>query len=165
MNTLLTIEPGLIIWTFVTFGILLLILKKLAWKPLLESLAKREERIHSDLQRTEHAREEAEKLLVEHKKMMQSAEIEARRIIDESRGTAEKISSDLLAKANEQAAQLTVQARAEIQREKETALAQLRTEIADLAISAAAKILKENLDDARNRKLVDEFISDLPRKN
>ncbi|MBL0175257.1 MAG: hypothetical protein IPP94_08355 [Ignavibacteria bacterium] len=76
-----------------------------------------------------------------------------------------KISADLLAKAQEQAAQLTVQARAEIQREKETALAQLRTEIADLAISAAAKILKENLDDARNRKLVDEFISDLPRKN
>jgi F-type H+-transporting ATPase subunit b len=165
MDNLLKIEPGLIIWTFITFTALLLILKKVAWKPLLDSLASREERIHSDLQRTEHAREEAEKLLAEHKKLMQAAELDARRVTDEARQSAEKLKADLLAQANEQAAQVTAQARAEIQREKDTALAQLRTEIADLAIAAAAKILKENLDEARNRKLVDEFISDLPRKN
>ena len=165
MDTLLKIEPGLIIWTFITFGLLLFILKKAAWKPLLDSLAKREERIHSDLQRTEQARVEAEALVAEHKKLMQTAELDARRVIDEARQTSEKLKADLLAQAGEQAAQVTAQARAEIQREKETALAQLRTEIADLAIAAATKILKENLDEARNRKLVDDFIADLPRNN
>jgi len=163
MNNLLTLEPGMIIWTFITFGLLLFILKKVGWKPLLDALEKREERIHSDIQRAEHAREESEKLMAEHKKMMTAAELEARKVIVEARKLAEKMKEDIVESANEQARQMTTQAQAEIQREKATALAQLRSEVADLAISAAGKILKETLDEDRNRKIVDEFITELPK--
>jgi len=163
MNNLLTLEPGMIIWTFITFGLLLLILKKVGWKPLLDALEKREERIHSDIQRAEHAREESEKLMAEHKKMMTAAELEARKVIVEARKLAEKMKEDIVESANEQARQMTTQAQAEIQREKATALAQLRSEVADLAIAAAGKILKETLDEDRNRKIVDEFITELPK--
>jgi F-type H+-transporting ATPase subunit b len=163
MENLLTLEPGLIIWTFLTFGLLLWILKKFAWKPLLNSLEKREERIHSDIQRSEHAREESEKLLAEHKKMMTRSEMDARRIIDEARKAGENARAGIVAAAEEQARQMTVQAKAEIQREKHSAMAQLRNEVADLAIQAAGKILDERLDDERNRRLVDEFIAGLPK--
>ncbi len=163
MDKLLMLEPGMIIWTFITFGCLLFILKKFAWKPLLASLEKREEGIRSTLQRTEHAREEAEALLAEHRKIMQSSELEARRIIDEARQSADKVRDEILAKAEEHARMMTTQAKADIQREKETALAQLRSEIADLAILAASRILKENLDETRNKALVESFIADLPK--
>ena len=163
MDKLLTLEPGMIIWTFITFGLLLFILKKFAWKPLLSMLEQREEGIRSTMQRTEHAREEAEKLLTEHKKLLQASELDARRIIDEARQTAEKLRTEILAHAEEQSRQLTLQAKSEIQREKETALTQLRTEIADLAILAATRILRTNLDEEKNRALVDSFITELPK--
>ena len=163
MENLLTLEPGLIIWTFLTFGALLWILKRFAWKPLLNSLEKREERIHSDLQRSEHAREESEKLLAENRKAMTHAEVEARKIIDEARKMAEKVKSDIVASAEEQARQMLAQAKADLQREKITVFAELRNEVADLAIQAAGIILQERLDDERHRKLVDSFIAGLPK--
>jgi F-type H+-transporting ATPase subunit b len=162
MDNLLTLEPGLIIWTFLTFGLLLLILKAFAWKPLISSLDKREKRIHSDVERAEHAREESEQLLADHRKMLARTEVEARRIVDEARKAAEKVRGDILASAEEQARQMTSQAKSEIQREKLTALAQLRDEVADLAIQAAEKILRENMDTERNRRVVDEVIGRMP---
>src|SRR5512143_913456 len=129
MDKLLSLEPGMLIWTLITFGLLLFILKKFAWKPLVDGLEKREERIRSDLHRAEHAKEESEKILAEHKRLMTTAELDARRIIEEARTSAGRVRDDVLAAANEQARQLSAQAKAEIQREKETALTQLRGEI------------------------------------
>lgn len=163
MDSLLTIEPGMLIWTFVVFFILLWVLKKAAWKPLLSSLENRENAIRSDLERAENARMESERLLAEHKKLQDKAEVEARGIIEEARKTAESLKSDIVEKANEQARQMTEQAKAEIQREKETALSQLRGEVADLAIQAATKILRESLDEDKHRKLVNDFIAELPK--
>ncbi len=164
MDNLLTLEPGMIIWTFVTFGLLLFLLKKFAWKPLLSGLEGRESRIKNDLQGAENARREAEKSLEKHRAMMQDAELEARRVIEEARKLAEKMRVDILAQAEEQARLLASQAKADIQREKNTALLQLRAEIADLAIGAASKILGEQLDEEQNRRIVDAFIADLPRE-
>ncbi len=161
MESLLNLNPGLIVWTFITFFIVLFVLKKFAWKPLLSMLEKREEGIKSDIQRAEHAREEAERLLTEHKKNLQNAEVEARRIIDEARTMAKQLKEEIVESAQASAHNLTVQAKAEIQREKETALRQLRDEVADLAIQAAGKILDESLDDARHRKIVDTYIDAL----
>lgn len=163
MDTLLTIEPGMLIWTFVVFFLLLWVLKKFAWKPLLSALEGREQSIRADLERAENARVEAERLLAEHKKMLDRADAESRAIIEEARKTAEALKHDIVEKASEQARQMTNQAKAEIQREKETALSQLRNEVADLAIQAASKILRESLDDEKHRKLVSTFISELPK--
>jgi len=163
METLLSLNPGLIIWTFITFFIVLYVLKKFAWKPLLTALEKREEGIKSDLSRAEHARQDSERLLAEHQKRLQAADAEARRIVDEARTTAEQLKADIVETAHAAARNLTVQAKAEIQREKETALAQMRGEIAGLAVQAAGKILDEVLDAERHRKIVDAFITTLPK--
>lgn len=163
MDKLLTLEPGMLIWTFITFALLLWLLKKFAWKPLLGALESRENKIREDLQKAEDARTGAEQLLAEHRKLLQNSEVEARKILDEAKGTAEMIKQGIVDSAHEQARQLTAQAKAEIQREKDTALSELREEVADLAIRAAGKILGEELDATRHRKLVDEFIGKLPK--
>lgn len=162
MDQLLTLEPGMLIWTLLTFTVLLWVLKKIAWKPLLQALESREGTIREDLQKAETARIEAEQRLAEHRKLLERSEIEARKIIDEAKSTAESMKQGIVESANEQARQMTAQARAEIQREKDTALSQLREEVADLAVRAAGKILGQELDTDKHRKLVDDFISNLP---
>lgn len=163
MDTLLTLEPGMLIWTFITFTLLLWILKKVAWKPLLSALENRENRIREDLQKAETARNDAEQLLVEHRQRIENSEIEARKIIDEAKGAAESLKQGIVDSAHEQARLMTAQAKAEIQREKATALSQLREEVADLAVRAAGKILGEELNAEKHQKLVNDFISNLPK--
>jgi len=163
MDQLLAIEPGMLIWTFITFGLLLWLLKKFAWKPMLGMLEKRETKIREDLQRAEDARADGERLLAEHRKLLQNSELEARKILDEAKSSAESTRQSIVESAHEQARQMTAQAKAEIQREKDTALLQLREEVADLAIRAAGKILDTELDADKHRKLVDDFIGNLPR--
>ncbi len=163
MDTLLTLEPGMLIWTFITFALLLWILKILAWKPLLGALENRENTIREDLQKAEKARVDAELLLTEHRQLLERSEVEARKILDEAKSTAESLKQGIIDSANEQARQMSEQAKAEIQREKDTALSQLREEVADLAVRAAGKILGEELDADRHRKLVNDFISNLPK--
>ncbi len=163
METLLTIEPGMIIWTFIVFAILLWVLKKFAWKPLLTSLESREHAIKTDIERAEHARLDAERLLADYQKMQDNAEAQARLTIEDARKTAEMLKSDIVEKANEQSRQMIAQAKAEIQREKDTAISQLRGEVADLAIQAASMIMKESLDSEKHRQLVNTFISELPK--
>jgi F-type H+-transporting ATPase subunit b len=162
---MLELNPGLIIWTAVTFLILLLLLRKIAWKPLLNALHLREESIRSSLERAEKAKEEAERLLEENRKNFQNAEEQAQKIINEGKAGAERIKNEIIEKANASSRRMIEQAREEIQREKEAALAELRREVADLAIQAASKILREELDERRHRKVVDEFLSGFPRKN
>lgn len=162
MDKLLSLEPGMLIWTFITFATLLWILKKIAWKPLLSALEGREHRIASDLDKAEEARKEAERLLAEHRVLLENSERDARKLIDEAKATAETLKQGIVDSAHEQSRQMIAQARTEIQREKDTAITQLREEVADLAVRAAGKILGEELDAGRHKKMVDDFISNLP---
>ena len=163
MDKLLSLEPGMLIWTWLTFGLLLLILKKIAWKPLLDALSNREETIKGDLQKAEDARVEAEKLLAEHKTMLDNSELAARKVLEEAKTAAETMKQSIVDQANEQSRQMLEQAKAEIQREKETALSQLRLEVAELAIGAASKLLDEELTGERQKKIVNDFISEFPK--
>ena len=163
MDKLLTLEPGMIIWTFISFAILLWTLKKFAWKPMLEMLDGREQRIRGDLDRAEKARLESEQLMLQHKEMISKAEQQAYAVIDDAKKSADKVREGIVQAAHEQTRQMIEQAKGEIIREKETALAQLRSEVADLAIQAAGKILREDLNDDRHKILVDAFITGLPK--
>jgi F-type H+-transporting ATPase subunit b len=163
MDNLLSLEPGMLIWTFITFALLLWILKKFAWKPLLGALEGREQRIANNLQQAEDARVSAERLLAEHRALVENSEREARKIVDEAKAAAETLKQTIVDNANEQARQMLDIARTEIQREKSAALTQLREEVADLAVKAAGKILGEELNVDRHRKMVDDFITGLPR--
>ncbi|CAG0933422.1 F-type H+-transporting ATPase subunit b [Planctomycetaceae bacterium] len=158
---MLEINPGLILWTILTFVIVLVILQRTAWKPLLTALKEREDSIRTSLHTAEEARNQAQKLLDENRKLMASAEEQSQRIIKEGRDMAERLKAEILEKANASSQQMVVQAREEIQREKESALTQLRSEVADLAITAAGKILDANLDPAKQRAIVDAAIRDI----
>ena len=160
---MLDLNPGLAIWTAITFLILLVLLKKIAWKPLLNALHLREEKIRSSIERAEKAKEEAEHLLEENRKNLQRAEEQAQQIIKEGRAAAEKMKNEILEKTNASARRMLEQARDEIQRGKEVALAELRREVVDLAIKSASKILGEQLDERRHRKVVEDFLSGLPK--
>ncbi|HUN66472.1 MAG TPA: F0F1 ATP synthase subunit B [Bacteroidota bacterium] len=156
-------NPGLIIWTILTFLLLLTVLRMYAWKPILEGLRKREEGVKSTLERAEQARQEAERLLQENRKQLEQAEQQGQKILSESRALADKLKNEIVENANQQSRRLVDQAREEIERNKDAALSQLRGEVASLAITAAEKILGETLDEARQRRLVDAYLKDLPK--
>ena len=159
---LLKIDPGLMIWTIVTFVVLLTILRLVAWKPLLAMLDEREKRIQDALGQAEKAREEAEKSVEENRRMMAKAEADAAEAIARGREAAERVAQEVRQRAETESRQMLEQARRSIQQEKEQAIQELRNQVADLAILAAEKILEENLDEARNRKIVEDFIDRIP---
>ncbi len=162
-DTLLSVEPGLIIWTILIFTILLLILKKFAWKPLLKSLNDREQGIKDSIARAEHLNQEAEKILAENKVMLAKADEESRKVIAEGKEYAEKIRNELISKTKDDTARMISQAKGEIEREKVGALNSLKDEIANLAVQAAGKIIDENLDAAKQKKLIESFINKIPQ--
>ncbi len=161
---MLDINPGLILWTIITFIIVLMILRFTAWKPLMAALTAREENIRSSLERAEQAQKEAERLLEENRRQIAQAEEQAQRVMREGREMGERLKTEILEKANAGARQMVEQAKDEILREKEAALVQLRTEVADLAIAAAGKVIDANLDAPAQRRLAEAAIEELNRR-
>ena len=158
---MLEINPGLTIWTFIIFLLLLIVLGKTAWKPLLASLKTREQAIADSLSRAEQARADAERLIAENKLERAKAEEEVQKALREGRIYAEQMRRDLVEKAKEEAQRMLAHARAEIERDTQHALRQLREEVADLAIMATSKLLDENMDQERHRRVVDKMIADI----
>ena len=158
---MLTINPGLILWTILTFVIVLVILRAAAWKPLLAALAAREESIRSSLKEAADARAEAARLLEENRAQLARAEEESQRIIREGRDMGERLKAELLERANASSARMIEQAKEEISREKDAALVRLREEAGELVIAAAGKILDANLDTPKQRQLADAAIREI----
>lgn len=157
----LDVNPGLILWTVITFICLLLILKKFAWKPILNSLNERENFIKESLEKADTARKDAEKLISDNKVSMQKAEEEAHKIIEQSREMAEKLKGQILDESKSTAKKMIEDASAEIERKNAEAFNKLKEQVADIAISAAEKILKESLDKKEQIKLVDKYLNEI----
>jgi F-type H+-transporting ATPase subunit b len=157
------INPGLILWTIITFVAVLVILRYSAWKTLLGALTAREEKVRSSLEQAEHAQREAQRLLEENRKQLAAAEEQSQRVIKQGRDMGERLKAEIVEKANTSARHVVDQAKDEISREKEKALTQLREEVADLAVAAAGKIIEANLDAAKQRQLVDSAIRELTK--
>jgi F-type H+-transporting ATPase subunit b len=160
---MLDINPGLIVWTIVSFVLFAAVLGKYAWKPIIKALTEREDKIRTAIEQAERARAEAAQLLKKNEETMVRADQEYQRVIRESRAVAEKIKEEMLATARQQAQQELQRATEEIQRNVAVARHQLRTEVADLAVKAAEKILDETLDEQRQKKLVNSFLDQLPK--
>ena len=156
------INPGLMVWTVATFVVLLIVLSKFAWKPLLHSLKDREDTIRQALEMAEKARVDAAELLKQNENNLAKAEEEYQKIIREGKAFAEKLKEEVVAKAHQHAQREIQQAKEEIQRDVDAAKQQLRTEVADLAVQAAGKILDETLDAQKYKKIVDNFLNQLP---
>jgi F-type H+-transporting ATPase subunit b len=160
---MLEINPGLILWTIITFIIVLAILRAKAWKPLLQALTAREEKIRTALQHAEDAQAEARRLLEDNKRQLAKAEVESQRIIKQGRELGDRLKAEIVEKANTSSRAMIEQAKDEIHREKDAALIQLRTEVADLAIGVAGKLIDQNLDTAKQRQLADSAIKELQK--
>ncbi|MGA8263272.1 MAG: F0F1 ATP synthase subunit B [Ignavibacteriaceae bacterium] len=160
---LLEVNPGLIVWVILTFIVLLLVLKKVAWKPILSALDQREAVIKESLEKAEIAQEEAKKVLEENKANIQKAEEESKKIINQSREYAEKLKDQMLQDGKEQAKKIVDEATAEIERKRDAAFAELKTQVAEIAIQAAEKIMDANLDKEAQKKIANKFIGEITK--
>jgi F-type H+-transporting ATPase subunit b len=160
---LLAPNVGLIFWMVLTFGSLWFVLWKYAWGPITSALSERESRISESMEQAEKALEEAKQLQADNTKARREAELEAQRMIREARDAADQLRSDEVEKTRTELENLQDQARQEIEREKDSALESLRQDVADLAIEAAEKILREQLDGAKQKQLVEDFLKSLPK--
>lgn len=162
---LLDPHVGLIIWTIITFLVVLFVLKKFAWPHLLTALDEREKRISDAIATAEQARQEAEEVLREHRQKLAAADEEARKIVAEAREAGANVRQTVVSQAREEAERMLDQARTSIESEKRAAIAELRRETANLAVQAAGALIDANLDDEKNRGLVDDFIARIPESN
>lgn len=162
-SSLLSPHFGLIFWTVIVFGILLFVLGKFAWGPMVSALDEREKTIEESLTRAESALEEARRMQEDNEAARRDAERQAQSILRDARDASDQLRTEEIEKTKGQLAHMQEQARVDIEREKTQALTALRSEVASLAIGAAGKILDENLDDDRQRKLVGSFLDDLPQ--
>lgn len=160
---LLSPNLGLAVWIFVTFTLLLLLLRRYAWGPITSALNSREDKIRESMDQAERALAEAKKIQADNDKARREAEAEAQRLLREARESVEKLRTDEMDKTRAQIQQMQENARAEIERERDGALQTLRSEVADLAIQAAERVVKANLDQDRQRKLVGDFLNDLAK--
>ena len=159
-----SINPGLIIWTLVVFGILMGLLWRFGWPVLLRSVEERERRIQQQLAEAAKANAEAARLLEEHRRGLAKALAEAQEIVAKAKVVAQKEREQLLARTREEQDQLLERARREIEAEKEKAILALRREAVDLSIAAASKLVEANLDSEANRRLVLNYLATLERK-
>jgi len=160
-NPLVQPDPGLFIWTIVTFLVLLGLLAKFAWRPLLEALEGRQDRIRKSLDDAERAKQELERLQQESAKIMQQARIEAESIVNQTRADAERLREELKQKAKEEADNILRNAQQQIQLQTRQAIQQIRHEVADIAVLLASKLLERNLAKEDNARLIDDTLKQI----
>jgi len=161
MEKWLSFDPGLFMWTIVTFLIVLFILKWKAWGPLMSALDKRAEDIKNALSAAERAKEDAEKASQDYEKLVQKAHIEAKQIIADSKAAGEKVKDDIESVARENAEKMIGKAKTQIDAESQKAIQEIKSSVVDLSIEAAEKIIEKNLDSEDNRKLVNQTLDSI----
>ena len=157
-NPLLRPDPGLFIWTIITFLVLLTILAKFAWGPLLRALESRQQSIRQSLDDAQKAKLELERLQVESAQIIRQARVEAESIITESRAAAGRLREELRQKAKAEADAIVKNAERQIQLETTRALQQIRHEAVDLSVMIASKIIQRNLSKEDNERLIEEAL-------
>jgi F-type H+-transporting ATPase subunit b len=160
-NPLVQPDPGLYIWTIVTFLVLLALLAKFAWGPLLAALAARQEAIRRSLDDAQAAKVELERLRTESAKILAQARSEAEAIMSNTRSDADRFREELKQKARAEAATLLKNAEHQIQLETSRALQQIRNETVDLSVAIASKVLQRNVTKEDNERLIEETFRQL----
>lgn len=163
-NALLKFEPGLMIWTVVTFLLTLVALRLIAWKPILGALDEREGRIRDSLEKAEDAKREAERAIAENKANMEASLRRSQELVVEARQEAERVRAQAREDARQEAQKIMDEGRRQLEAERRAAVAAIRQETAGLAIRAAEQLLRKNLGQDDNRRLVEEFLEQLPRE-
>ena len=160
-NPLVQPDPGLYIWTILTFLVLVALLAKFAWRPLLEALETRQASIRKSLDDARAAKQELERLHAESAKILAEARAEAEAIISRTRSDAARFSDELKQKARAEAAGIVSSAEKQIELETSRALQQIRTEAVDISVAIAAKLLQKNVSKEDNERLIEDTFRQL----
>lgn len=161
-NSLTTPAIGTIFWTVLIFLLFFLILKKFAWKPILNAVKQREEMIKGSLASAEKARKDMIKLRSDNEAILKKAREERESILKEARDIREKLIAEAKGKAALEAEKLVEKARAGIEREKAIALADIREQVANLSIDIASKLLGEKLKKTgEQEKLIETYLNEV----
>jgi F-type H+-transporting ATPase subunit b len=157
----LGINLGYLISQIVNFVLLLVILRIFLYKPIVNMLDRRREKIQTDLQEAETARSAAEAAKQEYETQLEEAREERRSIVAQATEQAEKMREEILAKARADAQEIVTKIQDEMEYERRQALLGAQDQIADLAIAAAGKVVGESLDEKAHRRLIQEFIAEV----
>src|SRR5258706_10376265 len=149
---------GNAIWTLAIFVIVVIVLGKFAWGPVLGLLKEREEFIHRSLSDAKRDRDAAEASLKEYAAKLQSAHAEAATIVEDARRDAERLREDIRQRAKGEADKMVANAERQIQLQTGRALEQIRREAVDLSVMIASKIIQRNLSKEDNERLIDEAL-------
>ena len=160
-NPLVQPDPGLFIWTILTFLVLLALLAKFAWRPLLAALETRQEAIKKSLDDAEKAKQELARLQQESAKIIEQGRIEADLILTKTRSDAERLREDLKVKAKEEADAKVRNAEQQIQLQTRQALQDIRQEVANVAVMVASKLIERNLAKEDNDRLITETLKQI----
>jgi F-type H+-transporting ATPase subunit b len=161
MENLVRPDPGLFIWTIVVFLALLTLLRKFAWRPLLQALEVRQQTIRQSLDDADRAKKELQRLQEESAQIVREARVEAEAIVSRSRSDAERLKEEIRQKARADAESIVRTAERQIQLETQQALRQIRDEAADMSVAIASKLIQRNLSKADNQRLIDEALKQI----
>ena len=161
MDQLVNFDPGLFIWTILTFLVLVALLTKFGWQPLMQMLDARQESIKKSLSDAENARRELEQLQQESSQIIRKARIEAESILSKSWTDAEKLREEMKQKARSEADAIVKESQRQIELETGRALRQIRSEVADLSIAIASKVIQRNVTKEDNDRLIQDTLKQM----
>ncbi len=161
MDMLIVPDPGLMFWTIVTFFLLMLILKKTAWGPLLHAIEEREGRIKADREGAEKARSEAERIQRELEAQMAGVQIKSKDLLAAALRDGEALRARLKSEAEADAAAIKAKTTLELAVEKDKLVGDLRKEVASLSVMAAEKLMRKSVDAGVQKTVLDGFFKDL----
>jgi F-type H+-transporting ATPase subunit b len=162
-NPLVRVDPGLFIWTIVTFLVLVFLLRRFAWGPLLAALERRQQAIAAAVDDARRTKEELERVQRESAQVLNESRREAEAILGRARADAERFREDLRTKAAAEAANITRNAEKQIQQETARAIGQLRQEAIDLSVAIASKLLRRTVTREDNERLILDVIERIDR--
>ena len=158
-------EYGTMFWTSVTFIALFLILKKMAWGPLLQSLAEREQKIKESLDKADAAQKKTEQALAKNQEVLDAARKEAQELLNKSRKTAEASKEEIIQKARTEATNLLERAKKEITQERDKAVEEIKNQTADISISIASKLIGKSLSSEDHKDIIEESLKKMDNVN
>ncbi len=163
MDALLTPAFGTVVWATIAFLVVMFLLRKMAWGPILSALKEREENIANALNEADRARSEMAALNADNERLLQEARVERDSMLREARDIADKVVADAKAKAKEEASRESEKARQVIATERKAAVAELKAEVAKLSVTIAEKLIRSELSgEEKQQALVQKLIDESP---
>ena len=158
------LEPhaGLMAWTLLIFVVLFFVLRRYAFPPILGAVEARERALEEAIEGAKRDRDAAAQVLAQHQAALDASRQEAQQLLAQAHAAAERTRTDALEQTRVQQEELLARARREIDADRLRAIADLRREAVDLALAGATKVIGRNLDDAGNRRMIEDFLATIP---